>query len=139
MARRKGQTGQAPILTSWQLDAVLESVRARPYCARDRAVVAVSFYLGLRAKEIAALKIGDVFALDGAVRSVLHIKRSYSKMNRMRDVYVASEQVRGALASYRLVRQAASPDAPLFATRSGRHFTANGRCTCSGTFTRAPA
>lgn len=126
MARQKGQTGRACILTSWQFETVMQSVRSRAYPSRDKAIVAISFYLGLRAKEIASLKVRDVYAPNGTVRQVLHVKRSYSKMNRMRDVYLASDQLREALTSYRVVRLAVSHDEPLFPTRTGRHFTANG-------------
>lgn len=126
MPRPKGLTGRAPILSAGEFEQVLEAARSLTYPARDRAILLVSFYLGLRAKEIASLRFGDVYTADGEVRNVLHIKRDYSKKNRMRDVYLSSDRLRSALASYRLVRQPAAPDDPLFATQSGRSFDAHG-------------
>jgi len=132
MPRPKGLTGRAPILSAGEFERVLEAARSLTYPARDRAILLVSFYLGLRAKEIASLRFGDVYTVDGEVRHVLHIKRDYSKKNRMRDVYLSSDRLRSALASYRLFRQPAAPDHPLFATRSGKAFSPNGMVVLFG-------
>ncbi|WP_222875761.1 site-specific integrase [Terrihabitans soli] len=126
MARGQGQTGRAPILTLLQYEQVENSIQPRPFRERDRSILAVSFYLGLRAKEIASLKIEDVYAADGSARSVVHIKRSYTKKNRMRDVYVSAPNLRTALERYWVNVRSSRPDSPLFPTRSGRHFTPNG-------------
>jgi integrase/recombinase XerD len=48
----------------------------------------VSFYAGLRAKEIAALKLGDVFDDTGAVRDQFILSVDQSKGGQRRTVYL---------------------------------------------------
>jgi integrase/recombinase XerD len=126
MPRTAGQTGKAAVLTAAEFDVIIESTRARAFPARDKAILAVSFYLGLRAKEIASLRAADVYTSTHGLRDVLHIKRSYSKKGRMRDVYLAAQPLRDILCQYRLARMPYAASDPLFATRSGRPFSANG-------------
>jgi integrase/recombinase XerD len=126
MSRAIGQTGKAAVLTAADFDVVMESTCLRPFAARDKALLVVSFYLGLRAKEIASLRIADVYTSGHGLRDVLHIKRSYSKKGRMRDVYLASQPLRDCLCQYRLSRMPYGASDPLFTTRSGRAFMANG-------------
>ena len=125
MGRQQGDTGRAPVLSPREFETLIKYLAGRRYAARDQAIATISFYLGLRAKEIAALKVGDIYSADGTIRDTLHLKRSYTKMNKMRDVYVSSQILRNRLASYRLHVRGGN-DSPLFPTRTGKHFTANG-------------
>ena len=59
---------QAQTLNEAQLRRVIHYCRNRRHPVRDQTIVMVSFYAGLRAKEIAALTVGDVFEDAGAVR-----------------------------------------------------------------------
>jgi integrase/recombinase XerD len=59
---------QAQKLNEAQLRRVIQYCRSRHHPTRDETIVLFSFYAGLRAKEIAALKRGDVFDDEGAVR-----------------------------------------------------------------------
>ena len=59
---------QAQTLNEAQLRRVLHYCRSRRHPVRDQTIVLFSFYAGLRAKEIAALTVGDVFDDAGAVR-----------------------------------------------------------------------
>ena len=57
---------QARTLNEAELKLVMAHCATRRHAARERAIVMVSFHLGLRAKEIAALTVGDVRGEDGA-------------------------------------------------------------------------
>ena len=59
---------QAQTLNEAQFRRVLHYCRSRRHPVRDTTIFMVSFYAGLRAKEIASLKLGDVFDETGAVR-----------------------------------------------------------------------
>ena len=59
---------QAQTLTDTQLKRILQWCSTRRHSTRDRTIILVSFYAGLRAKEIAALTRGDVFDETGTVR-----------------------------------------------------------------------
>jgi len=52
---------QAQTLNEAQFRRVLHYCRSRRHPVRDTTIFMVSFYAGLRAKEIASLKLGDVF------------------------------------------------------------------------------
>lgn len=121
--RPSGRTGPAPILKTDEVRRVLRVVRSRPrLSARSEAALSLSLYLGLRAKEIAALKWSDVFDADDRVRDVLRLKAAYTKGAKTRDVYLTAPRMRQALADY---RKAAThwrvPDAPLLPSQKGGH------------------
>ena len=67
---------QAQTLNEAQLRRVIQYCRSRRHPIRDETIILVSFYAGLRAKEIAALTVGNVFDEAGAVREQVHPERS---------------------------------------------------------------
>ena len=70
---------QAKLLTDAEfkrLTAVINSLR---YPTRNHTIVALSFYAGLRACEIAELKVGDVFDRDGNVKDTIYLSASQTK------------------------------------------------------------
>src|SRR5690242_11835684 len=99
--RPQGTSGKAAVLSSAQVRNVLRVARARQrFAPRSAAVFALSIGLGLRAKELAALRWSDVFEESGAPREVLHLKAAYTKGERTRDVYLSSPQLRRILGEY---------------------------------------
>ena len=70
---------QAKLLTDAEfkrLTAVINSLR---YPTRNHTIVALSFYAGLRACEIAELKVSDVFDPDGNVKDTIYLSASQTK------------------------------------------------------------
>ena len=70
---------QAKLLTDAEfkrLTAVINSLR---YPTRNHTIVALSFYAGLRACEIAELKVGDVFDPEGNVKDTIYLSSSQTK------------------------------------------------------------
>ena len=70
---------QAKLLTDAEfkrLTAVINSLR---YPTRNHTIVALSFYAGLRACEIAALRVGDVYDPDGNVKDTIYLSASQTK------------------------------------------------------------
>lgn len=99
--RPAGSTGRAAVLTKAQVRHVLRIAGSRSrHASRAEAALALSIGLGLRAKELAALKWSDVYEADGSVRGVLHLKAAYTKGAKTRDVFVSSPVVRRALQRY---------------------------------------
>ena len=70
---------QAKVLTDKQLDTLLSFVSGTNYSSRNRVIVALSFYAGLRAKEIANLTWGMVLDAEGKVGEALALENSASK------------------------------------------------------------
>ena len=87
----------------------------------------VSFYAGLRAKEIAALSVGNVFDEKGAVREQFILSAAQSKGGQTRTVYL-NQRLRKALADYGDNIKLADPQQALFASQKGGAFSANTMC-----------
>ena len=70
---------QAKLLTEPEfrrLTAIINSLR---YPTRNHTAVALSFYAGLRACEIAALRVGDVFDEAGGVKDTIYLNSDQTK------------------------------------------------------------
>ena len=67
---------QAQTLNEAQLRRVIQYCRSRRHPVRDETIILTSFYAGLRAKEIAALTVGNVFDEAGNVREQFITQRS---------------------------------------------------------------
>jgi integrase/recombinase XerD len=79
----------------------------------------MSLCLGLRAKEMAALSLNDVFNPDHSLREVLHLKCAYSKGAKARDVFVSSPPLIRQLTEYRHAIGDRDPASPMFPSRKG--------------------
>ena len=90
---------QAQTLNEAQFRRVLHYCRSRRHPVRDTTIFVVSLYAGLRAKEIAALKLGDVFDDTGAVLYQFILSVDQSKGGQRRTVYL-NRRLRKALATY---------------------------------------
>ena len=118
---------QAQTLNEAQLRRVLQYCRSRRHPIRDETIVLVSFYAGLRAKEIAALTVGNVFDEEGAVREQFILSAAQSKGGNTRTVYM-NQRLRRALAEYADSIKLSDPRRPLFESQKGGHFSANTMC-----------
>ena len=76
---------QAQTLTDAQLRRVLHYCRSRRHPVRDETIILTSFYAGLRAIEIAALKYADIFDEEGAVRDQFTLRAIQSKVDLSRN------------------------------------------------------
>ena len=115
---------QARTLQDVELRTVLKRVLARRYAARDRAVLALSYYAGLRAHEIAWLALRDVVGQDGTVLREVALSAAQTKGRQARTIFI-SERLRRELAAYLESRPGKQPEDPLFRTQKGNAFTPN--------------
>jgi len=67
---------------------------------RNIALLHFSFYLGLRAKEMASLIIRDVVDSNNQIKEQIILKREMTKGNKQRTVYLTNLKVRKALIEY---------------------------------------
>lgn len=70
---------QAKLLTPQERKRLAAVIDGKRHATRNHTAVALSFYAGLRACEIAALLVGDVFDGDGSVRDVIHLRAAQTK------------------------------------------------------------
>ena len=90
---------QAKILTKAEYKRVMHVIDAHRYALRNRTMFALSFYAGLRACEIAGLKVGDVYGDDGTVLNTLYLESEQIKGREQQQVIVI-KQLQKQLAVY---------------------------------------
>jgi len=117
--------GKAKVLSSEELKRLLIVASSGQFGVRNQAIVYCSFGLGLRAKEIAALTIGDVGDDNGQLLDEISLKRSMTKGEKQRHVYLSNKKVRNALQNHLDYLSAPKPHQPLFQTQRRSRFTAN--------------
>ena len=117
---------QALTLTDQQYKQVVAFCSTRKHTLRDQTIVHISFLAGLRAIEIAGLRVGDVYDDTGSVRAQFSISGKQTKGGDTRTIYV-SRKLRRVLEQYHAVIAGCSSD-PLFMTQLGSGFSANTMC-----------
>lgn len=115
---------QAKLLTELdfkRLTAIIDSLR---HSTRNHTAVALSFYAGLRACEIAALRIGDVFDAYGKPKDTIYLSAAQTKGNDSCAV-LANKRLRQQLTRYaaQYPKQLLKPAAPLIFSAKGGGFT----------------
>ena len=89
---------QAKVLTQAEIKRLLKVVSTTKHASRNRLMVMLSFMAGLRACEIAALKVGDVIneLKDSGweVKSEVVLKSSQTKGNKAQTVVLSSTLLR---------------------------------------------
>lgn len=116
---------QAKLLTQAEQKRVHAVINAHRYSARNHAIFAFSFFAGLRACEIAALEVGDVFDEHGDVRDTIYLAAAQTKGNEAGTVLV-SKRLDKALKSYAATypRHISNAKAPLFFSAKRGGFSA---------------
>ena len=118
---------QAATLNEAQIKRALRYCQSRKHTLRDTTILLFSIYTGLRAKELAALRIGDVYDSDGMPRSQFTLSAEQTKGARTRTVFV-NKALAAQLAAYRQWRSSTNAAEPLFRSQKGGHFSANTMC-----------
>ena len=90
---------QAPVLTDAQVKKLLKMTSATRHSARNRLVIILSYYVGLRAYEIASLKVGDVLDDEGQVKDTVLLTKEMTKGSKANSVYL-SEFVKKEIQKY---------------------------------------
>lgn len=81
---------QARILTKQEYKRVLAIIDSNRHAERNRAVVFLSFYAGLRACEIASLRLHDVVNDESKVKSQIVLEKHMTKGNERQRVMLNS-------------------------------------------------
>lgn len=119
------KTGKAPFVSQNDLKLTMESLKG-VNALRNRALLLFSHFLGLRAKEMASLKVGDVFDIKQvSVREVVRLIGAYTKGNKYREVFLMDEVARTVVRQYIMKERPMDAEAPLFLSQKGGAFSAN--------------
>jgi integrase/recombinase XerD len=119
---------QAKTLTTKELRRVLDYVAARKHAARNRAILLLTHWAGMRVGEVAALTLADVLEPEGSVRSEIRLDAMQTKGKHARTVFV-SDRLRRELAIYTKTLVANTKrEQALFGTQKRQGFSANTLC-----------
>lgn len=131
------QMKQARTLNEKELNALFRYVATRKYAARDQAMLACTYFGGMRIGEVAALKIKDVLANDGLIKQEINLTAEQTKGKYGRTVVLA-DKLRKELMDYLLTRFSKKElialtysnliNKPLFTTQKSEGFSANTLC-----------
>ncbi len=128
---------QARTLNDKELNLLLLYINTRKHAARDRAMVLMTYWSGMRVGEVAATKIKDVLAADGSIKHEINLTAEQTKGKYSRTVVLA-DKLRKELLNYLLTRFDSKElialtysnfaNSPLFATQKREGFNANTAC-----------
>ena len=88
---------QAKVLSDKELNKLFKVCELTSYPSRNRLIVAFSFFSGLRAIEIASLKIGDVFNKDNEVNDTIVLTKQQTKGNKSNVLHIGKKLQREVL------------------------------------------
>ena len=116
---------QAKLLTEPEFRRLAAIVNSLRYQTRNHTIIALSFYAGLRACEIAALRVGDVFDEAGGVKDTIYLSADQTKGSDSGSVLVNTKLKRQLL---KFAKQypvhVSTRSAPLLFSAKGGGFTA---------------
>lgn len=119
------KTGKAAFVSEQDLKITLDSLKGKN-ALRNKAILLASHFMGLRAKEIASLKMGDVYDFKNEIlKDTIRLLAAYTKGNKYREVFLLDDTARSTMQDYILSRPDQSPSAPLFLSQKLTPFTAN--------------
>ncbi len=127
MRKEDKEMAQAKTLTERELRRVLDQIATRKHAARNRAMLLITCWAGLRVGEVASLRIADVVAQDGTIKSEIRLLAEQTKGRHARTVFVG-ERLRGELAAYCKTIKTKDASRPLFMTQKRTAFSANTLC-----------
>ena len=90
---------QAKVLNDRELKRVQAVIAAKKHAARNKAMLLLTFWAGMRVGEVAALLVGDVLDADGKVRDQIRLTAAQTKGSNSRIV-VLPQKLQSELASY---------------------------------------
>ena len=117
---------QARTINEKQAKTMFAFLSTQRNAIRNQAMFALSYYCGIRAKEIASLKVGDVLKADGSIKDVADLSAEQTKGSNGREFYInkhAKQHIAALIKSMPVVE----PHFPLLQVMGKRKaFSANG-------------
>jgi integrase/recombinase XerD len=121
--------GKAKVLNEKELKRVVQHQIGTKHGIRNIALLHFSFYMGLRAKEMASLRISDVVDSNGEIKDQIELNREMTKGDKSRTVYLVNSKVRNALKDYldfrKNIENSYFRNSPLFRSQISNSFSAN--------------
>jgi len=107
---------QAKTLTKEEIARVLDYISTRRFAPRNRAMMLLTHWAGLRIGEVACLRWSDVMNQDGTVKDEIRLLPDMTKGRHARTVFV-NIRLREELAAYAAQAQCVDRSYPFFASQ----------------------
>lgn len=121
---RENRMSQARVLNAQELRKVLDHVATRRHSARNRVMLLLTHYAGMRVAEVAALRVNDVLNDSGTIKPEIRLMPDQTKGKHARTVYL-NERMQKELAQYTRLLKIKDASKPLFYTQKKDGFSAN--------------
>jgi len=90
---------QARVLSERELRRVLTHCQSQPHAQRNRCMLLLTHWAGMRVGEVAALRIGDVVGTDGHIRDEIKLSAQQTKSHKPRTV-LFQKRLQAEVAAY---------------------------------------
>ena len=120
------ETGKSRVLTSSEFKRVVKMQQTNKYAIRNICCLYISYFLGLRAKEIASLTIGSFVDTSGNLKKEVLLKRKMTKNSVQRRCYLTNDKLKKVVTNYLELRKKTNTyhlDAPLILSQKRCAFT----------------
>jgi integrase/recombinase XerD len=107
---------QAKTLTTAEIERLLTHINTRKYSARNRSMMLLTHWAGLRIGEVACLRWSDMMNLDGTVKDEVRLLPDMTKGRHSRTVFV-NIKLREVLQSYAEQSKCVDRSYPFFASQ----------------------
>jgi integrase/recombinase XerD len=115
---------QARVLNPQELRRVLDHVASRRHSARNRAMLLLTHYAGMRVAEVANLRIDNVLNSDNTIKNEVRLMPDQTKGRHARTVYL-NERMQKEISKYIKSIRIKDVTKPLFYTQKQQGFSAN--------------
>ena len=123
------EKGKAPVLSPEQFKRTIKYQKSTKYGLRNRVLLMISFYLGLRAKEMCSLIVGDLVDRNGDLKEECSLKKHQTKRSKQRRFYLTNEKLKKVLVEYLETKKDRDGnldlDQPLIRSQKGGFFNPN--------------
>ena len=120
------ERGKARVLTSAEFKRVVKMQESNKHSLRNITCLYISFYLMLRAKEIANLTISTFVDKYGNLKNEILLKSNMTKGSKQRRVYLTNEKMRKVVSEYLDMRKKINTyhmESPLILSQKNGAFT----------------
>ena len=120
------ETGKSRVLTSSEFKRVVNMQKSNKHGIRNTCCLYISYFLGLRAKEIASLRISSFVDTSGNLKKEVLLKRNMTKNSVQRRCYLTNDKLKKIVTQYLEYRKSTSSyhlDAPLVLSQKRCAFT----------------
>ena len=94
------EKGKALVLSPEQFKRTIKFQKSTKYGLRNSILLMISFYLGLRSKEMSSLTIGDLVDRNGDLKEECMLKKHQTKRSKQRRFYLTNDKLKKVLVEY---------------------------------------